>query len=580
MSSPPIASPSVSLRPADDGPAPLPPPARLEQIRTGAVKLLGYSGIRTAIDKAAIDGTHFIGPHGLDGDAHAESFHGGSEKAILQYDSDHYAKWRQEFPDAAERFVPGGFGENFVAAGINETNVCIGDIFRVGAALIQVSEARQPCFKLNHRFGQPNVSRRAQATGRTGWLYRVIAPGAVTVGDAIELQQRPHPAWSVSRVQHFLYDEIGNRDAARILSELPLLSPGFRALFARRLETAAVEDWESRLSNGPLAKAPVAWIEADIAAIADVTPTVKLFQLTRADGTSLPRFEPGAHIDLKVENSVTRSYSLLGRDYVGNTAGGEAGDGYWIAVKRVPEGRGGSRYLHDAAKIGERLTITAPKNFFQLTAAAGRQRLIAGGIGITPFLSMIGHLEADGADWELHYCVRSREDAAFADRLAARYPRRVCLHVSNGDRRHRLDVAALLADARAGDHVYCCGPAGLMNEVHAATREWPEGHVHFESFAGRAAPGTADCSADCSAFTVTARGRDIEVGAGATLLEALRGAGFELPSSCEAGTCGTCCIKYVAGNVDHRDMVLTANERRDHLIPCVSRASGRLVLEL
>src|SRR4051794_38785567 len=228
------------------------PVARLDEIRTGSVALLENSGIRSAILKQARTDAQWIGPNGVQGDTHAESFHGGAEKAILQYDSDFYEIWAAEFPDSAEYFEPGGFGENFVAAGMNETTMCVGDVVRVGGTLLQVSEPRQPCFKLNHRFRQPNMSRRSQATGRTGWMYRVLEPGFVRIGDMIEVVERPLPEWPLARVQHYLYQAVDDLDAAQMLSELPLLSSSCRALFARRVENATTEDWESRLSNGPL----------------------------------------------------------------------------------------------------------------------------------------------------------------------------------------------------------------------------------------------------------------------------------------------------------------------------------------
>lgn len=232
------------------------PAATLSEVRIGSVGEIGHSGIRSAIGKRPLDAPVRIELTGPLGDQHAERFHGGPEKAVLQYDSGHYASWQAEFPAIASVFQPGGFGENFVAAGMSEATVCVGDIVRIGSALLQVSESRQPCFKLNHRFGDLGISRRSQESGRTGWFYRVLEPGEVAAGDTIAVVERPLPEWPVARLQQYLYHLTDDFEMARVLSELPHLSPGFRSLFAKRVASGQVENWESRLSNGPLVSGP------------------------------------------------------------------------------------------------------------------------------------------------------------------------------------------------------------------------------------------------------------------------------------------------------------------------------------
>lgn len=232
------------------------PASVLSEIRIGEPAEIGHSGIVSAIVKRPQGGPVRVDFTGLVGDLHADHFHGGREKAVLQYDSAHYAAWQAEFPHVAAAFQPGSFGENFVAAGMSEATVCVGDTVRVGGALLQVSETRQPCYKLNHRFGDLGISRRSQESGRTGWFYRVLEPGDVKPGDAITIVDRPLPDWPVARVQDYLYHRTDDFDMARVLSELPYLSPGFRALFAKRVASGAVESWERRLSNGPLVSAP------------------------------------------------------------------------------------------------------------------------------------------------------------------------------------------------------------------------------------------------------------------------------------------------------------------------------------
>jgi MOSC domain-containing protein YiiM len=214
--------------------------AELIEVRTGTVKPLGDTDILSAIDKLARDGPVWLGPTGFDGDQHgASEIHGGPDMAVLQYAAQHYDDWALEFPDRSAMCRPGGFGENLVSRGIDETSVCIGDRIRIGAALVQVSQPRQPCFKLNLRFQEPTMSRRAEQSGRTGWFYRVLEPGAVAAGDPIEIVDRPHPDWPVRRVLHVLYDELTDRGTLAALSDLAALSASMRALFIRRLQVDA-----------------------------------------------------------------------------------------------------------------------------------------------------------------------------------------------------------------------------------------------------------------------------------------------------------------------------------------------------
>jgi len=227
---------------------PLPAPTRLLEVRIGKVKRLGDTEIMTAIAKSVCEGPVTIEAERVHGDEQGEAvIHGGPDKSVLQYARHHYAQWQGEFPASAPLFQPGGFGENLVAEGWDETTMCIGDVVQIGGALLQVAQPRSPCFKLNHRFGQPTMSRRAQQTHRTGWYYRVLRQGVIAAGDTLQVVERPLPQWAVTRVQHYLYDEPRNQDAAFELSTLPLLAESLRLVFGRRCKTRKVEDWDSRL---------------------------------------------------------------------------------------------------------------------------------------------------------------------------------------------------------------------------------------------------------------------------------------------------------------------------------------------
>jgi phthalate 4,5-dioxygenase reductase subunit len=298
---------------------------------------------------------------------------------------------------------------------------------------------------------------------------------------------------------------------------------------------------------------------------------VRRFDLVHPGGAPLPPFTPGAHLLIQAPNAMTRRYSLC-------NAPDEA-DVYSIAVKREAAGRGGSASIVDQVAEGDLLHVSTPRNDFELKEGVPGYVFIAGGIGITPILSMVRHLVATSdRPWKLYYLTRDAEQTPFRDELSAPpFRGKVVLHHDNGDPDQALDLWPVLERPK-GAHLYCCGPTGLMDAVRDMTGHWSSSTVHFEDFgAGRVARTIAD-----TPFTVRlgADGPPIAVDAGHSILEALRAHGHRIPSSCESGTCGSCRMKLVAGDADHRDLVLTAEERRANIMVCVSRAlSPELVIE-
>ncbi|GAA3343021.1 PDR/VanB family oxidoreductase [Curtobacterium pusillum] len=300
-----------------------------------------------------------------------------------------------------------------------------------------------------------------------------------------------------------------------------------------------------------------------------VAEDVVVLDLAPVDGTALPDWEPGAHLDLEIAPGLERQYSL-----VTTTA-----DGHWrVAVLRESEGRGGSTAVHDTLRIGHEVVVGGPRNHFGFDP--GRPAVfVAGGIGITPIAAMIDAAEAAGTPWELHYAGRSRDRMAFAAELVAAYGDRVRLAVA--DEGGRLDVAALLAEPR--DAVtYCCGPRRLMDAVEQAAAHWPAGSVRVERF--EAAEGV-DAPGEAFEVELALSGTTVTVPADRTLLEVVEDAGVFVLSSCREGTCGTCETPVLEGRIDHRDTVLSPAEQADDrtMMICVSRARGdcpRIVLEL
>ncbi|MBH0119423.1 oxidoreductase [Rhodococcus sp. CX] len=288
------------------------------------------------------------------------------------------------------------------------------------------------------------------------------------------------------------------------------------------------------------------------------------------DGGRVPAWDPGSHIDIIIDESTVRQYSLCG-DPADDTC-------LTVAVLREENGRGGSRWVHDSLQIGDLVSIAGPRNNFRFEPAQS-YLFVAGGIGITPLLPMVRAAEAAGADWRLLYGGRTRASMAFADDLAARYPDRVLLRPQ--DEYGLLDLAGELDAVAAGTGVYCCGPEPLLQAIENECRNRAGIALHVERFAAKERPADAVDQA----FDVELRqsGRTITVDASETLLDAVLRAGVDVSFSCREGTCGTCETAVLDGVPDHRDSVLTEDEQaeNDCMMICVSRScTAKLTLDL
>ncbi len=297
---------------------------------------------------------------------------------------------------------------------------------------------------------------------------------------------------------------------------------------------------------------------------------VNLYEFSAPDGAPLPAYEPGAHIDLHLPGGVMRQYSLA-RPY-------RADRPYLVGVKLDAATRGGSRFLHEQARVGAMFEIGRPRNNFPLAEDARHTVLIAGGIGVTPIWCMAQRLFEIGASFELHYAVRSRADAAFLHALEQMAPDQTRLHVDE-EAQGVLDVPAIVDRAGADAHLYCCGPAPMLQAFEAASAGRPEGHVHVEYFS---APEMKPIEGGF--IVVLAKsGRELQIAPGTTILETLRKAGLNVPASCEQGVCGTCETRVLEGTPDHRDLLLTPAEKasgQTMMICCSGALSERLVLDL
>lgn len=297
---------------------------------------------------------------------------------------------------------------------------------------------------------------------------------------------------------------------------------------------------------------------------------ITLFELRRGDGLPLPPFTAGSHLTVQVPNGMRRNYSLCSDPAKTSH--------YQIAVKRDERGRGGSVSMSDGVQAGQQLLVSSPRNNFELAERAGSFLFVAGGIGITPILSMMRHLKRGGdRPFKLYYCTRDADSTAFIPELTAEFGDAVTVHHDNGDIDQALDLWPVL-EKPSGAHVYCCGPKGLMESVEDMAGHWPSGTVHFESFGVN-----AKAFAENQPFRVKLEKtqQTLDVPVDKSILETLRAYGLRVPSSCESGTCGSCKTRLLAGEAEHRDMVLRDEDQNDYIMVCVSRGkSPELVLDL
>jgi vanillate O-demethylase ferredoxin subunit len=298
------------------------------------------------------------------------------------------------------------------------------------------------------------------------------------------------------------------------------------------------------------------------------------YELACAQGGELPGFSAGAHIDVHLPGGLIRQYSLCNHPQERHR--------YQIGVLKDVASRGGSHCMHEQIRSGDRLYISEPRNLFPLVDDARRSLLFAGGIGITPILCMAEQLADSGADFELHYCARASDRAAFVERLkGAPFADRVYLHFDE-DVDSRLDAAKVLAGPAPDLHLYVCGPAGFMQHVldSARSQGWNDAQLHREYFAAAPVDTRTD---DSFQVKVASSGQVFDIPADKTVVQVLESHGVEIAISCEQGVCGTCLTRVLEGVPEHRDLFLTDEEQaaNDQFTPCCSRSrSALLVLDL
>lgn len=296
------------------------------------------------------------------------------------------------------------------------------------------------------------------------------------------------------------------------------------------------------------------------------------YELVDENRALLPAFTAGAHIDLRMPEGTIRSYSLVG-DPTDRSA-------YVIAVQREEAGRGGSKWLHDQARVGDVLSISAPRNEFSFAEDSDLSVFVAGGIGITPILPMIRHLEVEGKKWILYYATRSREVTAYMHELDTLDAGRCRVNYSiGGERTARLNIRQVIETTDAGAHFYCCGPNRMIDDFVSATASHSPELVHYERFSA-----SSEAAAQGGFDVVLAKsGGTVSVASGQRMLDALLDANVPVPYACSNGICGTCLTKVIRGTPDHRDDFLSDDEKalgNSIIVCCSGSLSPELVLDL
>lgn len=533
----------------------------LAQVRTGKVKPTFTTQEPSAIYKQIRRGPLAVNDLGCEGDEHAFEFHGGPEKALLQYSARHYTRWKKELPQSKALFVPGAFGENLVASNANEHNMCIGDVVRIGEVIAQVTGPRQPCYKLNHRFQVPDMSKRAQDLCRTGWFYRILKTGTIQAGDQMTLLERPNPQWTIATIQHYLYRDMRNEEMMRQIVEIRELGMEYRGIFINRLRKQ-YENQARRLEGAP-EKALTIWKDYLLLTKVKETPRIVSLVLRAITPSEVPSpIVPGSHVRVRLNEGLIRPYSVVTGD----------SNQFCLAVALDEASRGGSRYIHREVQPGDMLQCGPITASFPLSTVADHHVFIAGGIGITAFIAAAQHCERLGYPCHLHYLVRSAEDIALKEYLSGLGSNVTIYDKSSGK---VFNAKHTMEQIHEGTHVYCCGSERLQDSVLtvASSLGVSSSRLHFETF--KAATSGDPFTADLAGSKTS-----IEVGEEQTLLDALREAGFDIPSSCEAGNCGTCRVGVKAGKVEHRGSGLMESDKNQAMLSCVSRGLGTVVLDL
>jgi ferredoxin-NADP reductase/MOSC domain-containing protein YiiM len=576
---------------------------RLLSVNVGLPREVEWRGrtVRTGIFKSPVAGRRHVRRLNVDGDGQADLIgHGGEHRAVYVYDQSAYEHWAEFL--GRDDLVPGIFGENFTVEGMPDNEVCVGDRYRIGEALFEVTQPRVTCFKLGMRLGEPRLPALFYSHGRPGFYLRVLEEGEVGAGDAIERIAVGPEAMSVREVSGLLYLPGHTPAGLRRALAIPALSQGWRGSF----EALLAQNARGAAGNEGLAKpsTPPAWPglrEFRIATARPESASIRSFLLEPVDGEPLPPFRPGQFLALKLQpadanGALLRSYSL---------AAPANEQRYRIAVKRETNGVG-SAYLHECAAVGDVLGVGAPRGDFTLDVEAdGPVVLLSAGVGVTPVLAMLGALARAGSErpvWWVHGARRRAEHAfaAEARELVSRLPAgpshvrysRPAPEDRQGvdfDAAGRIDLDVLLALGVPTDaDFYLCGPSAFLRDLTAALLGWgvrPE-QLHREVFG----PEPRDDAPDPHPPPgPTGQGPEVAFSRSAltvawderygSLLELAEACDVPADWSCRTGVCHRCESGLVDGAVEYEPAPLDEPAPGQVLL-CCARPRGPVTIDL
>ena len=309
---------------------------------------------------------------------------------------------------------------------------------------------------------------------------------------------------------------------------------------------------------------------------------INSYELVHPEGEELPPFTAGSHIDFYFRDGSVRQYSLCNNPRERHR--------YLIAVLREPQSRGGSEGLHERVHVQRTVCVGEVRNNFPLSSNAKHHVLLAGGIGVTPMMAMIGEIQSKGGSFTMHYCSKSPEHTAFKPELKELVAAgTVIFHHDGGDPSQGLDIKSLLTTQDNGTHVYYCGPPGFMRAVKRAAKHWESGTVHAEHFSSIASPKVKQTAEEREAagdsgvgigfqVVLSSSGASYFVANDKSIAEVLKENGVHVETSCKSGLCGTCKTRYLKGEVDHHDLIMNADEQANYLTLCCSRAKSQLLV--
>jgi ferredoxin-NADP reductase/MOSC domain-containing protein YiiM len=579
----------------------------LLSVNVGMPKPVRWQGktVFTGVFKDSVSGPRRVGKLNVDGDGQGDlAGHGGEQRAVFVYQIDSYRYWEREL--GRSDFVHGQFGENFTVEGLSDDEVCIGDRYRIGTALFEVTQPRVTCYRVGIRMNDPRIPALLVSHRRPGFYFRVLEEGEVQAGDEIFKLASGEEQMAVTEVDGLLYLPGHPRQQLLRALRIPALSPGWQASFR------ALLDGEASGGNAGLAvtSPPPAWPgfrRLTVAGIERESDSVISIRLDDPDGAALPAARPGQYLTLRIQpenqqRSLLRNYSL---------SGPPSGGYYRITVKREQDGAA-SGYLHSRLAVGDQLDTAAPRGTFILDRTHAPVLLISAGIGATPVLAMLHALAEERSDrqiWWLHGA-RSRRDHSFATEtrtLLASLPNvrtrvyysRPGSHGREGrdfDRVGRL-TPSLLAELEPPRHAeaYLCGPTPFMEQISAglAAIGLDASHIHTEPFGP--APGLTPGIASTPARTPhsppgeAGGGPTIEFarsnlavpwgGDYASLLELAEACDVPVRWSCRTGVCHNCETTLIAGTVDYNPDPVEPPADGSALI-CCSRPHDDVVLDL